>query len=128
MAVSTPELVLERELADIRELLAAGDVEESRRRVERLAVKWPDSDSVRRMSIVLAPPEVRVLTGGPSRRLNRERAWLKANAHRYPGCWLAVLGDDLLAAHPRLATVIERARAVPDGSEALLHFQSGPES
>ena len=57
--------------------------------------------------------------------VDREQAWLRKNAHAYPGCWLAVLGDELIAADPNLARVLEQMRTIPNGEQSLLHRQPG---
>src|ERR1051326_959319 len=56
------------------------------------------------------------------RPLNEEHEWLQENERKYPGCWLAVLGRDLLAASPDLRAVLEATRRIPGGDRALLHF------
>lgn len=117
---------LQADLAHLRGLLERGDVEGARAWVKELANEWPDSGDVRHYTRVLAPPLVSVRRGhrGPSRQ--RERAWLRAHAREYPGQWLAVLADRLVAADPDLSLVLAVVRKLPDTQRPLLHFQ--PES
>jgi hypothetical protein len=58
---------------------------------------------------------------GPGRPLDRERAWLREHAHAYPGCWLAVHKDRLIAADPDRKTVVAVARA-DQGNRGVLFF------
>jgi hypothetical protein len=55
--------------------------------------------------------------------LKQERAWLKEHAHEHPGCWMAVYGDQLIAASPRLQEVLTAARAAGKGDDPILFFQ-----
>ena len=55
--------------------------------------------------------------------MDKERAWLREHAHEYPGCWLAVYEDRLIAAHLRLREVVAAARAALGEEKALLFFQ-----
>jgi hypothetical protein len=118
---------LEQDLRELRSLLERSRVEEARALVKELEQKWPDSQEVGRAARVLAPP--RVLPSRPdinARPRDRERAWLREHAREYPGCWVALVGDRLIAADPKLRTVLAVLREAPDGDEALLHFQPDP--
>lgn len=114
---------LEAELAYLRALLGQGAVEQARVLIEELARHWPDDETVRHYARVLAPPRVSVRRGhrGPSRQL--ERTWLREHAREYPGQWLAVLADQLIAADPDLDVVLAAIRQTPEAQRALLHFQ-----
>lgn len=60
------------------------------------------------------------------RSLEGEKRWLRAHAGEYPGCWLALDGDRLIAADPDLDVV--RAAASQDGAvDPLFHFRPGAE-
>jgi cell pole-organizing protein PopZ len=117
------EEALETELAQVRELVESGDVEEARRRLGRLTSRWPDAEQVRHFARVLAPPRLVDASGPPGRSLQREAAWLTEHAAEYPGCWLAVRDDKLVAAAPRLAEVLARVHATPAAEGAVLHFE-----
>jgi hypothetical protein len=119
----SPGLV--EDLARLRELLEQGAVEEARAFVKEIEKEWPDSQRVRHFARVLAPPIASVRRGERGRSLEREHAWLREHAREYPGCWLAVWEDRLIAADPDLNVVIATARRMPGAEHALLHFQPG---
>ena len=114
---------LERDMAVLRGLLGSSRVEEARALANDLAVRWPDSDRVQRMARVLAPPVARVIPGPPHRSMEKERAWYRIHAHEYPGCWIAVLGDQLLAADPSYRRVHAVLSAIPGSEDAVLFFR-----
>lgn len=114
-----------RDLARLRELLENGSVEEARRLVSALERRWPDAERVRHFVQVLAPPVASVRPDLRWRPLDRERAWIREHAASYPGRWLAVLEDRLIAADPSLRVVLTTVRQTPGGEGALLHFQPG---
>jgi hypothetical protein len=60
-----------------------------------------------------------------SRPLDRERAWLREHGREYPGCWLALDEDRLIAADPDLEVVLSLANQTPEGQRALLYQQPG---
>jgi hypothetical protein len=107
------------EVATLQSLLSRGRVEEARCLVNELQVRWPESDLVRRFARVLAPPTARVVEGRSVQtreQAREEGAWLRDNARNYPGCWVILLGGQLLAAHSKLRLAIEEAdrQAGPD--------------
>jgi hypothetical protein len=57
------------------------------------------------------------------RPLNREWEWLRQHAHEYPGFWLAVLGDQLIAADPDGSVVRTKAREVPGEDRPVIYYQ-----
>jgi hypothetical protein len=116
---------LEESLTQLRSQLERGDVEGAREFVGQLAKRWPASERVDYWALVLAPPVARIASGARGRPLDRERAWLKAHAQEYPGCWLAVYGDRLIASDPDLRVVLAETRKALGAEGALLHFQ-GP--
>ena len=69
------------------------------------------------------PPAGKMVgTYGPSRSLDRQRAWLREHAREYPGCWLAVFEDRLVAAGPDFGEVLDKVRSRPGCEEAILFF------
>jgi len=122
-AIEEPDL--NASLECIRRLVEQGEVEEARERVNELEERWPDAKRVRYWASVLAPPVVRVLHGERGRPLDKERAWLREHAREYPGCWLAIRDDRLIAADPSLRTVLTSVRQTRGAENALLYFQ-GP--
>jgi hypothetical protein len=116
----------ERLAADLRhllDLLEADQVEEARRYVKELEQRWPEAERVQHYARVLAPPKVRSRPDIPARSSQRELNWLKENAHKYPGCWLAVYEDRLIAADPDRRVVVARAREILGEESALLFHQ-----
>jgi hypothetical protein len=118
---------LEHRLTQLREHVSNGQISEARADIQQMAVRWPDSERVQHWARVLAPPEV-VPTTGPDPRSqprDRERAWLREHGLEYPGCWLAVYEDSLIAADPDLRAVRAEARQKLGHRTALLHYQPG---
>jgi len=74
---------------------------------------------------VLAPPVARRIPVKHSRPLDRERDWLREHGHKYPGCWLAILEDRLIAADPDVRVVLKAIRDTPGAEDALLHLRPG---
>jgi hypothetical protein len=116
---------LEEDLTQLRDLLARGDVKTARALVKELEQRWPDSAWVRHYARVLARPAPSMRAGvqGPSH--DQEHAWLREHGHEHPGCWIAVLEDRLVAAHPDFSVVLSAVRGTHDGERALLFIQPG---
>lgn len=110
------------------EMLGNGDVEGARAWVKELEMRWPESERVRHYARVLAPPTVRTVPRRGGRGFAKEHAWLKAHAREYPGCWIAVLEDQLIAADPDLRRVLAAARGTSDPMHTLIHFQPRSEA
>ena len=117
---------LTADLDRLRSMVEHEDVEGARACVKELEKRWPDSDRVRYWAQVLAPPVARRVPGPPGRSLDRERTWLREHGHEYPGCWLAILEDRLIAADPDVRVVLKAIRTTSGAEDALLHFRPGP--
>lgn len=111
------------DLARISELMTLGEVEQARALVTEVSQKWPHSPRIQHWARVLAPPVARSVPVANHRSFAPERAWLRAHASEHAGCWLAVLGDQLIAADPDPRQVVARIRQIEGGNNALLHFQ-----
>jgi hypothetical protein len=120
-AVEEPELTAA--LDHLRDLVGSGSIEEARAFIRELERLWGRSDEVQYWARVLAPPTVRVRHGERGRPLDRERAWLREHATAYPGRWLALLGDQLVAADPDLSVVLQKIHQTPGAEQALYHFE-----
>ncbi len=116
---------LEESLALLRSLVEADDVEAARSLAPQLLERWPESPEARHWARVLAPPKATALRGETSRCVEREREWLRQHRHEYPGCWLAVYEDRLVAADPDLQTVYKIAREALGDRGAVIYFQAG---
>jgi hypothetical protein len=114
---------LAAELQHLRDLLERDQVEEARRFVKELEQRWPEAERVRHYAHVLAPPKVRSRPDIPPRSMDREWQWLQEHRHEYPGCWLAVYEDRLIASDPDRRVVIAKARQALGDKRALLFFQ-----
>jgi len=111
------------DIQQLRDLLDAEDVEGARRLVKELEVRWPDSERIRHYAHVLAPPKVRMRSDITLRPRKQEWEWLRQHGHEYPGFWLAVLGDQLVAADPDGSVVRTKAREVPGEERPVIHYQ-----
>jgi hypothetical protein len=89
---------LQYALEHLRDLLAEGNVEGALSLARELEQRWPEPDDVQYWQRVLPPPKTRVRHGERGRPLDRERAWLRQHSGEYPGRWLAVFGDEPVAA------------------------------
>lgn len=106
----------------LRMLVEERPIAEARAFVQQLSQQWPEDPTVRYWARVLAPPTTRKITGMRHPPLDQEHAWLREHAHEHPGCWLAVLGDRLVAADPSFQEVMRVVRQTPGGA-ALLYYQ-----
>lgn len=114
---------LDTMVEQLKSLLTDGDVEEARALAREMVGRWPEEDRARYWARVLAPPKVTVVPGEPRRNLDRERAWLRKHAGEYPGCWLAVNGDELVTADPDLAAVLKTVRESGGAERSLIHYE-----
>lgn len=110
-------------LAHLRSLLERQDLRGARAWVEQLRERWPDAERVQHFARILARPAVTVQPGQPHRSRAREYRWLRDHAAEHPGCWLAVLGDDLIAADPDFAGVLAAVNKLQHPDDVLIHFQ-----
>jgi hypothetical protein len=114
---------LATDLQCLRDLLERDRVEEARRFVKELEQRWPESERVRHYVHVLAPPIARSRPDIPPRSREREWKWLAEHGREYPGCWLAVHEDRLIAADPDRRVVVAKAREILGEEGALLFDQ-----
>src|SRR5205823_8609288 len=121
--ISAADAALAEDLQRLRDLLDAGRIEAARRFVKELEPRWPDSERVRHYAHVLAPPVARRRPSSKPRSHAREWAWLDQHGHEYPGCWLAIYEDRLVAADPDRQLVIAKAREELGQQGALLYYQ-----
>ncbi len=117
------EVTLSDELLAVRSRIHRGDLEGARAPLRELQALHPEAAAVTDLARLLAPPGVRAVVRAPLRSMAAEHDWLHAHAHEHPGCWLALLGDQLLAADRDLREVVETARKTPGGERALLHYE-----
>lgn len=118
-----PEGEMAEEQQRLARLLEAGRIEEARSLAPVLAARWPESRSLQRLARVLAPPRILATGGKPGRSLEAEHNWLRQHAREYPGCWIAVYQDRLIAAGPLLRDVLQSATDTVGDEDAVLFFQ-----
>jgi len=107
---------------EIRQLLEEGRVRRAREVLGNALSLAPESASLKGWQKVLARPRVRRVKGARARSRRLECEWLKRHAREYEGQWVALSGDKLVAAGPKLAEVLTQARSVGQAAEALFHF------
>src|SRR6266851_2155903 len=116
---------LAADLQHLRALLEGERVQEARRFVKELEQCWPEAERVRHYARVLEPPKVRMRPDLPARSSEREIKWLEEHGREYPGCWLAIHEDRLIAADPDRRVVTARAEQVLGEETYLLFYPQG---
>jgi hypothetical protein len=114
---------LTNDLAQLADLVTHGELAGAWEMVKEMERRWPDDEQVRRFAHVLAPPTISVRQGSTARPHRQEYGWLREHSGEYPGCWLAVLNDKLIAASPDARVVVEAVKRDPSAKGALLHFE-----
>jgi hypothetical protein len=113
-------------LEHLRALLERQDLASAREWVDRLRQRWPDSDRVQHFLRILTRPTVAQQPERPRRSRSQEYRWLRDHGGEHPGCWLALLGEDLIAADPDFAAVLGAVKKLPRPDDVLIHFQPRP--
>jgi hypothetical protein len=114
----TPESFLE----EIHAALNAGTQRGAREIAARGLIFFPDHPELRRLHHALRPGEARIVSG-PRQPDRRETFnWIRENAWKYRGQWIAVLGSKLLAASPDFNDVYQAALASQLPDPPILHF------
>jgi hypothetical protein len=115
----TPDSFLE----EIKAILNSGTLVGAREVAERGLALYPDHAELRRLHHAFRPYYVRPAPPGhniPDRRDTYE--WLRQNADKYRGKWVAVLGTDLIAASPDLDELHEVVKSKTLPALPLFHF------
>jgi hypothetical protein len=121
----TDQEQLAADLQLLRDLLEADRVPEARRFVKELEQRWPEAERVQHYARVLEPPKVRMRPDHPARSRDREWKWLEEHGREYPGCWLAIYQDQLIAADPDRRVVVARAEQALGEKTYVLFHQPG---
>ncbi len=124
---TAPAADLETGLARLRTLVERDRVDAARAFVRELVERWPDSPQVQYWARVLAPPVAKVLHGVKHRSIAREQQWLREHRREYPGCWIAVYEDQLIAADPSLARVHQAILDTIGEKDAVIYFEGRAE-
>lgn len=100
---------------EVRALLEDGRISEAKRLVESAGDQLPES-----LREIFAPPRITKVDERDVDR-TREYRWLKANARRFRGKWVAVAGDDLVLSTNSLKELLAGLRDIPIPFEPLIH-------
>jgi hypothetical protein len=122
------EAELEQRLRQLRDDISRGGrVPEARVAVKEMEARWPEDPRVQHWARVLAPPRVIPTPEAHKnlRPIDREHEWLRQHRGEYPGCWVAVFEDRLIAADPDLRVVLDEANRTLEGQQAVLYQQPG---
>jgi hypothetical protein len=104
----------------VQQLVETDRIPAARRVLQALPLALQNDPVVRRLRAVLAPPVVR-RTERRDRDRRAEYDWLKTQAHRYRGQWVAVSKEKLLAAAPTLRELREQLGTLRLTERPLLH-------
>lgn len=113
-------------VAELRRLVECGRLEAAHLLAGQLCERWPEDPAVLHWNRVLRPGTARVVRRTAESDGLREREWLLARRHEYPGCWIAVFGDEFIAADPDRRRVEEAVRARRGDGGATFYFQQEP--
>ena len=104
----------------IQRLLADGEAGAARRAAALAAARFPNHPWITKANRVINPHRIvsRPATA-PDRSL--EFAWLRKNSGHYQGQWIALLGDELLAASNDFEDVLRVLRSRELEDQALVH-------
>lgn len=118
--VRTPESFL----AEIQGILNSGTLRGAREVAQQGLALYPDHAELRRLHHALRPFKSRAVSSH-SRRQQPDRRetfqWLRENAGKYEGQWVAVLGPKLIAASPKLSEVLKVIEEGNFGEPPLLY-------
>ncbi len=104
----------------VRQLLARERVLAARKLVAAVPYDHSADETLRRLRVVLAEPVVRRRL--PTRtKHSRDIDWLRKNAAKYSGKWVAVADGELLAADESLASLRRNLRKFAPSARPLLH-------
>lgn len=106
----------------ISQLVEEGRVRKARELLQHALAVYPESVGLKGWQKVLARPTVRRVKGARARSRHLEYEWLKQHGREHQGQWVALGGDRLLSAGPKLADVISQARASGEAADPLVHF------
>ena len=112
----------------VRSLVESSRVKEARVKIDEFLKVWPDSKPLNIAARILAPAVAKVVPPSkPQRSRIREHQWIRENARKYPGEWLLVFEDRLIASGADLNEVIEQGKAIEGGVDGVLWYQPTPE-
>ena len=104
----------------VRQLLARERVLAARKLVAAVPSDHSANEPLRRLRVVLAEPVVRRRLPARTKR-SGDIDWLRKNAAKYSGKWVAVADGELLAADESLANLRRSLRKLAPNDRPLLH-------
>ncbi len=105
----------------VRQLLAKERVLAARKLVAAVPSDDRVDEPLRRLRVVLAEPVVRRRFPAPVKRPGDDFDWLRRNAGRYSGKWVALADGELLAADESLAALRRSLRDLAPKIKPFLH-------
>ena len=108
-------------VASIRCELESGAVRKAWRLATEGAARFPGHEELDRLSRLLAPP---VVTRGSGNVPDMSKAfqWLKENASKFRGQWVALSPEGLIAASPDYDELLRIVRSLDQSASPLVHF------
>ncbi|MBI4470506.1 MAG: hypothetical protein HY650_14410 [Acidobacteria bacterium] len=113
----------EQVLSEFHLLVAEGAIPEAREKIKLAKESGLASAQPDRWARFLEPPTTRVVKAGKRTSRDKEFAWIRANAARYEGQWLALYEDRLVASGEALTEVLKTVKEQGAEDLVLLHFQ-----
>ena len=104
----------------VRQFLAEDRVLAARKLLGAVSTGHAVDESLRRLGIVLAEPVIRRRLPAKVKRFS-DIDWLRGNASRYSGKWVALADGTLLAADESLANLRRKLRGLPVQTKPFLH-------
>lgn len=95
---------------EVRRLLSHGRPREALEVAERGLAEHPETEEFARWVHVLTPRRPRLAGKATGRPRDREMAWLREHQHEYKGQWVALDGDELVAASPDRAELERKVK------------------
>ena len=112
----------------VRTLVESSRVREAREKIAEFLQIWPDSKRLNTAARILAPAVAKAVPPRkPQRSHALENKWILENARNYPGEWLLIFEDRLIASGPDLNEVIALGQQSEEGRDGVLWFQPTPE-
>lgn len=105
---------------DIKSLLDAQEHQAAQQAASKAADNYPDHSWLQCANRVLNPRRVTTAPASGSGR-TKEFDWLRSNSEAYRGQWVALLGDELIAADHDFDIVLSEVRSRTLDSKPLVH-------
>jgi hypothetical protein len=118
---AVPEPRTEEEALDsMRVLLESGRGKEAQRAAARWTKQFPDSAKLAKWDDVLNFQHSEWRKGGTYHDHSADFDWIRDNAAKFPGNWMAIRDGALVAVDPKLAEVRRKVRELGVDAEGVL--------